>query len=124
MGLEYKIDVDAHVVRVTVTRDTSVGEIRNAVKAVIADPLFGSDMSILADFRELRWIPSTQELKQVAELVGAVAKHVKRRTAMVVSNDLVFGAVRIFSLLAKAKGFQTRPFKDMDKACEWLELQP
>ncbi len=124
MGFEYKIDVKAHVVRVTVTREISVGEIRDAVTAVTADPLFDGNMTILADFRELRWIPSTRELKEVAELVAAVTESVKRRTAMVVSNDLLFGAARLFSLLAKTKGVQARPFKDMDKACEWLELQP
>ncbi len=123
MGLEYKIDSDAHVVRVTVTRESSVGEIRDVVKAVVTDPLFDNDMPILADFREVRWIPSTRELKEIAELVGAVTDKFECRLAMVVSNDLLFGAARLFSLLAKTKGFQTRPFKDTDKACEWLELQ-
>jgi hypothetical protein len=121
MSLEIEIDVASHVVNVTGVRDTSVMEIREAAEAVVDDPQFDRDMHVLGDFREMRWIPSTRELKDVAEFVGSIKEHYCPRTAMVVSNDLLYGVARLFSLIAKTKGYKAKPFKDLSKARAWLQ---
>ncbi len=122
MSLEFEIDVASHLVNVTGVRESSVGEIREAVEACVEDPQFDRGMQVLADFRDFRWIPSTRELKEVAEFISSIRGKRCPRTALVVSNDLLYGVARIFSLLAKTKGYSTKPFKDLPAARAWLKL--
>ncbi len=122
MSLQFEIDVASHLVNVTGVSETSVGEIREAVEAMVEDPRFDREMQVLGDFREMRWIPSTQEVKDLAKFIGTIQKNHHPRTALVVSNELLYGVARIFSLLAKTKGYRARPFKDLSTARAWLEL--
>lgn len=122
MSLEFEIDVASHLLSVTGVRDSSVGEIREAVEAVVENPQFDQDMKILVDFRDFRWIPSTRELKEVAECISVLRRDFSPRTALVVSNDLLFGVARLFSWIAKTKGYSAKPFKELSEARAWLKL--
>ena len=98
----------------------TLAEVKAVIAAGTADAPPGRDCCLLMDIRRSGALPSTIDLKDFAEFLGDLPKHVAARSAWLVSEDLRFGLARMLSVYAEERGITIRVFRESDAARTWL----
>ncbi len=123
MSFSYTISEKRHLVTAMVYEPTglSVSELCRAIIAeVTADPKFYPDYRLLADFRRMDFQPSSDEVKDIAFLLGQNKEFFKDKVAVVVSGTLAYGLARMTSIYAELEGFSIMVFDDFEEATGWM----
>jgi len=65
---------------------------------------------------------STEQVRRLVQRAARMVRDVKLGpTAIVTTNDVVFGMARMFSILAESVGVDAAVFRDVPSATRWLE---
>ncbi len=121
MAVSYRIDKALGLLVVVGRGAITDQEIGEYAETVAADPDLACVRMELADFRDAEFTVSPAGITRLAGLDRerlASLGEVKR--ALVVSNDLQYGLVRMYGQYLALAGHQVMPFRDMEEAREWL----
>jgi hypothetical protein len=116
------IDLEKGIVYSTVTGTITVAEVRADMARLAAEPVYAPDMPGIIDMCNATAGLSSDELRQIAEVVKNSPKVVAHtRRALLVSTDLMFGLYRMFATFASDGSMEYQIFRDKKPAYAWIE---
>jgi hypothetical protein len=100
----------------------STGEVRSTILNSLSDPQCPTNPSLLINLAESISIRSrsSDDIRTMADFVSSLRKRFNKRIALVVSNDLAYGLMRMSSAGSEERGIETEVFRKIDDAREWL----
>jgi hypothetical protein len=124
--ITYRIDADSGVVHVTFQGRVTVDEFREHRKSLVGDAAFRPSMHRLTDVRELTALPSTDELRSLAE-VGAEARRNEPagvRRGVIVSSPAAYGIVRQYQAFLEFAGRSVDILASDEEVRMWIAGLP
>lgn len=123
MGIRFLIDLPCRCVVTRMWGSVSGADIHEYLRAMRAHPDFNPDYPRIVDMRRITQMPTTSEMRMLAQTVSAMAGGTGRR-ALIADRDYPFGLLRMFEIIAGIHSTETdyRAFRDPASAAEWLEL--
>lgn len=126
MPITSHIDPASGLITLTVHGPVDGAMIKQALEAVVEDPLFTLGADVLWDFAEARGQnPSGEGIQDLVRFVGSLRE--KRgsgyRVAIVTRGDLEYGFARMYEAYAENLPFVLKVFRDRDEATLWLKSQ-
>lgn len=121
MPISYSIDPGLRLLKMRLTGEVSVPDLRRTMKSIMADPRFTAELRVLGDVRGIDARFTSSDLVQYQ----AWRKTLPRfgRMAIVTSNEYEYGMARMFEQATGAVGGTAfRVFRDMQEARAWLDL--
>jgi len=126
MSIEYTLKDEGHFVHTEGQGVLTDEELRAYVESVNSDPRIQREGRELLDLRAVSQINVSAEcIEQLAHFRKSPDQSPEEwKTAIVVSQDLMFGLSRMFQLSAEVADFpaQIGVFKDLCEAREWLGI--
>ena len=103
--------------------DITYEELQRVFDEVPAMPGFRKGLKLVADGRESRTALTGAEIQRLAHY----AKHVEAawgetKWAVLATNDVIYGLVRIYMALTSEYDIQTHVFRSVEQANDWLGL--
>lgn len=123
MSLSYQIDEGTHTIRVVGEGTFDVTHCEEFARAVAAELASRPGWPIVADCRELVWIPWPSEVRQVAMVLGELRSAYTGPVAIVLSRPVVFGLARMLATLVEPFGVRMMPFWEPLQAETWCMLE-
>jgi hypothetical protein len=123
VALTYSIDDAAHTLRVRGEGMLDVAHCDAVTRAVAAELSSRPGWPILADVRELTWVPWPNEVRQVAMVIMEMRAAYTGPIAIVVARPVVFGLARMLSTLVEPVGVRMMPFWSVEDAASWCAQQ-
>jgi hypothetical protein len=123
MPITFSVSVTEKLIRTVAVGEITVEDIVEYVQQQMNHPDIRPGMHELVDMRE-----ATLELsyKKVQQLVGNIEpfneKVGEARCALVSGKDISFGFARMYEMMAEQTGVETRAFRVMGPALEWLGI--
>ena len=125
VSITYRIDREARRVRTRCAGFVTVADVRDHFRALAEDPDCPEKLDVLLDLREVTSMPSTEQLAEVAQAIGAIRSRVRfGRCAIVATSDALFGTARVFEVAAARVFDTTGVFRGPTEAETWLEDRP
>jgi hypothetical protein len=122
MPIHFAIDPGKRLVAYVIERNATAGEASAFLDAVIRHPDYRWGFDFFGDRRGVK-APESHYICSVAVEVNARAQQLAPcRWAVVVSDLLGFGMMRMCALLVEESGVIIHPFQDFDEAVAWLNL--
>jgi general stress protein 26 len=121
MPLSFEVAADERVARVSGRGPASFDDLVRVMHAVVADPAFGPDVDVLADFRELDYTPSLREIRQLGGHFESVRAVMPPRVGIVVKDRVQLRLGRFAALVAGLLRFDLAVFDDAREAEAWLD---
>jgi general stress protein 26 len=90
------------------------------MRQLAADPHYCSSYDVIADFRQVNYLPSFGELRKLASEFGQLRTAFKGRVAIVVKNGGQLKLGRFAQILAQMIDFELSVFQDPHLALHWL----
>ena len=99
-----------------------VQELKKTFLAGLADPQCPPHPALMFDVRASTSLTTrtSAEIQDVARFLGEHADAIGRRCAVLVTEDVHFGLIRMGSTYTQDTGVQTEIFRDMSEALTWL----
>jgi hypothetical protein len=123
MALNYSLDPQARIVRITYAANPSFEEWAGMMRAIFQDADYAPGWGLLSDRRAVRE-PQTKAF--IEGVVAFLRRHQRElehgRWAMVVSGIAVYGMARMAQELAGELPVKLGVFTDVDEAREWLAM--
>jgi hypothetical protein len=124
MPVTYRIDPRDRMVYLNTAGEFSFAEWRDAMLAVLADPLYRPGFNFLSDRRQETTTPDPESARGAVDFLSDHAEQMGRfRWAAVSNNPAIFGMQRMFTILAEMKGIPAVAFTDEAAALRWLHGQ-
>ncbi len=121
MPITYDIDVERRLVRVVASGKPTAAEWLAAVDAALADPRFLPGFDCLYDRSRVGLVPDGLTLRRLAkDCAPALERFHGGRLAVVVSQPVVYGMMRMASVFAEALGLALDVFWTETAALAWL----
>lgn len=98
----------------------SFDEFIESMNRLTEQPSFSPEFDVLADFREVEYLPSLTELKAFAEVWGKVRASFRGRLGMVVRNRRQLKLGRFAAFFASLLHFELAVFTSEHEAFAWL----
>jgi len=101
-------------------------EIIDAFDRAMADPRFPKNARFLMDVTQSKSLAgrTVDELHRVVDHFGPRAGKVGHRCALVAESAVHFGLMRMAAVFTETYGVDTRVFKTVEGAVEWLNRDP
>ena len=123
MPIHYAIDRARRVVHIEMSGAVGPIETLEFLERLAADPELRPAMAQLVDFRRVQAAPSLPDSEAVAQGFARLRYRFEGvRCAVLVSDPLMYGAIRQLALLAARAAVDVRPFVDVRGAQRWLGL--
>jgi hypothetical protein len=121
MPLSYSIDSELGIVRIVVVGGATQSEQTGLADAWSNDPHYKPGMPILLDNRLREEVVSSGHIREMADLTKkSDVLEPGTRCAVVVASDVEFGLTRMYATLAEGGPMETRVFRDIAEAEDWL----
>jgi len=117
----YRIDTAAGIVEVL--GPGTLADLETRVRRLLADPDYRQGFGFLRN-RTGMAAPSTQELRAMIEFLGRFEALHGTRWAVVATDPVNFGMMRMGEILAEPHGIMIAVFNDQDEAVRWLTEKP
>jgi hypothetical protein len=91
MPFSHAICAAEETVLVTANGEITIRSAQRAVSDVQADPQFRPDYRVLVDLREMKYSPSTEDIRVLASTLGEARDSYRGKVAVVVSGKFQFG---------------------------------
>lgn len=113
---------DGRIVIVKMVGEYALSELRDVVTRALEDRACPANRVMLLDLRESLAIErrSTTEVADMARLLPSINPRPNRRVAMVVSQNVAFGLMRLGSVFAAQAGVLAGVFREVEAARAWL----
>lgn len=119
--LPYRIDTKAGIVEISGAESDSVLDFSETIDAVLADPAYRHEFGFLRD-RRGHEAPSTRFIQSAMALLKRKKAVAGTRWAVVVSDQVNYGMIRMASMLAD--GVDVAVFNELTQAQRWLIEAP
>jgi len=103
--------------------DVTLEECLDVQHRVLADPRMRPGLHWLADCCGATGLPSTSDLRTIAQEFEPLVKAGVGPVALVTGSAFVYGVARMFSVFAETVGLRVAVFPDLAEAREWLDSQ-
>lgn len=121
MHVTRSIDTDKRIAIATVTGEITVAEVRADMARLATKPGNVPDMPGIVDMRGATAGLTSDELRQIAEVIKNSPKAVNgARRALLVGSDLMYGLYRMFAAFASDGTTEFRVFRDEKLAWAWI----
>ena len=123
MSVEYMIDLEKRLLVLKGTGVVTGPDMHAYVGRVLEDPDVRSVTKELVDFRQAEFNMGPEDVRGFAsaDRTRFDGLQIERR-AILVSNELQFGLMRMYGQYMASMQQDVRSFYDMDEALRWLEL--
>jgi len=119
--IHYAIDTALGIVYVDMSGAISPPEVLLFLERLAVDPALRPAMPQLIDVTRVHSSPSVTESEVVAHGFARLRHRFEgARCAVVVTDPLMYGAIRQFAALAARAGVDVRPFLELAEAQAWL----
>lgn len=120
--MEYIIDVDRSIIRVTAGSAVTPEHVLNLRKALEADPRVKPHMNVLVDLRPTAtFVITPAQLRELADTRGDARPYREgMKVALVGSATASFATARSYEGASKSGRSQVRAFSDLNFALAWL----
>jgi hypothetical protein len=123
MPISYHIDRDLGLLVVKAVGAIRDKDVQRYKSALMDDPNLECVRKEICDFREATVAMSPERMGEVARVHEAVFDGVgSTMCAVIVSSDLLYGLVRMYTHCVGGLGHEVLPFRDVPEALEWLGL--
>ena len=124
MPITYTIDKHSRFIHRVVSGIVTSDEILANITEILQHPAYQPGMKSLTDLRATQHYASPQEVRQIANFILGQSEKVQGgKAAVVVSQDVSFGMVRMLELLTESSPLSIGVFKDLQEAYEWLGIE-
>lgn len=121
MPVRYRIDTRRHAVFSTAEGVVTDDELLANQRAVQEDPQFSPDLDLLFDARPVTELRATSDGIRLLALTSPFAAGSRR--ALVADSDEVFGMARMYESRSAGSPGETRSFRQIEEALDWLHLE-
>lgn len=124
MNYTYQIWPDHNLILDKMVGKTSLQDYFGAIQKPFSDPDFRSGMDVLADMRQVELEFGYEEARALANQISETPKMAYGKIAVVMTETLQFGTMRMMGSAAEGKGVfsEYKVFKDYPEARIWLDL--
>jgi hypothetical protein len=119
--VDYRIDAATGIVEVS--GQGSSADLEAMFQLLLADPAYRRGLGFLRNRSGLP-APSTPELRGMIELAARFEAFHGARLAIVATDPVNFGMMRMGEVLAEPHGITIAVFNDEDEAIRWLTEKP
>lgn len=121
MPLQYEITEESTLL-VRASGNVTYAEVQSAFDDLLKEPrrADAGDVRVLADAREVTDVPSTKDLRTIAQNLGTLLGRGRSSIAVVTESAFVYGIARMFGVFAERVSVNVRAFRCMDEARAWL----
>ena len=124
MPVTYSIDNARNIIHTRCEGEVTFQEVTDHFAKLISDPTCPPRLNVLLDLTGLTSAPTSEQVRRVSSVIEDSRKHIVFDTcAIAVSSELLYGMMRIFEVFTEKNFRQTRTFRSLDKAREWLNEQ-
>lgn len=120
MSFTHHLDATAGQLTVVGSGRSDYPETEAAIRWPAAQPAFEPRFAILADLRQLDYVPSFEEARGFAEVLKSQRPLLQGPVAVVVEGVVAIGIVRLIAMLARFNGVRMQAFHDPARAQQWL----
>ena len=124
MPITFTVSTEENLIRTVAVGEIHLEDILQYVEAQMGHPDIGPGMNELVDMREAKLELSYKKMQQ---LVGGIEPFNEKvgegRCALVSDKDVSFGFARMYEMMAEQTGVETRAFRDMETALQWLGIE-
>ena len=122
MTISYSINPDEKLVYITIPGKTDLAEILEIMRQLGVDERLGPGFGILTDARTIDYIPSSTDVRRIAELASELALFSRYPNALVVSRMVHYGLGNMLALITERRGALVQPCYEIEEARAWLRL--
>ena len=123
MPITFTVNVAENLIRTVAVGPIELEDIEQYVQQQMTHPDIRPGMHELVDMRAATLDLSYEKMKR---LVGRIEpfndKVGDARCALVSDNDVSFGFARMYEMMAEQTGVETRAFREIGPALEWLGI--
>jgi hypothetical protein len=123
MPITFTVSAAENLIRTVAEGEIGLEDIVSYVQAQMEHPEIRPGMHELVDMRRARLNLSYEKMQK---LVGSIEpfneKLGEARCALVTDEDISFGFARMYEMMAEQTGVETRAFREMKPALEWLGI--
>jgi len=120
MPYTHELDATAGQLTVVGSGRSDFRETEAAIRWPADQPAFESRFAVLADLRELDYVPSFEEARGFAEVFKSQRLLLQGPVAVVVEGVVEIGIARLIAMLARFNGVRMQAFHDPARALQWL----
>ncbi len=123
MPIHYTIDKKNRAVYLTAAGRAVHDDFADVIDRLAEDEDFKPGMGLLCDYSKLEFNIPADEVEALSVRMRKLS-HVFSgcRVALISAGDLEYGLMRMFSLISSEAQFETRVFRQIENAREWLGL--
>ncbi len=123
MPIRYSVDKQNRVVYLTAEGRAVHRDFEVLIDQLAADPDIEPGMKLLADYRKLEFNIPGDEIEDLSQQMMKLSPaFTDCQLALISAGDLEYGLMRMFTLLSSEAEFETRVFRKLENAREWLGL--
>lgn len=120
----YTIDAKERLIRTRCSGFVNVEEVTEHFRELASDPACPDYLDVLLDLSSINSLPDKRELQAVTVELGRVRARVRfGLCAIVVERLVLYGMLRMFSVMAQDYFSSIRVFRDIAEAEAWLASQ-
>ncbi len=121
MKISFEIDATLQVVSVDYHENPTFQEIEKVFSEILAHPDYKTGFDFIVDRSRLREGPSAEYVEKLIKFLSANEEQVQgSHWAIIVSNALNHGMVRMVQLLAADKNITIKIFRSLEEGKVWL----
>jgi len=125
MPITFTVSAEDNLIRTVAVGKIRFDDIVSYVKEQMSHPDIRPGMHELVDMREATLDLSYDKMRQLVESIEPFNEQVgEARCALVSNRDISFGFARMYEMMAEQTGVETRAFREIDPALEWLGITP
>jgi len=123
MPIRYDIDRTDRVVYLTAEGRGTHGDFEDLIDRLAEDEDFQPGMRLLCDYSKFEFNLPADEVEEISQQMRRLSPaFTDCRLALISAGDLEYGLMRMFTLLSSEAEFETRVFRKLENAREWLGL--
>jgi hypothetical protein len=124
MPITFNIDRNTRIIHTVCSGDVTLAEVLEHFQTLEKDTNCPRHLHVLLDMSEQTSVPGAGEIRAVGEAIRAIRKTVHfGMCAIVVQRDVLYGMARMLEVIAEQWFDETRVFRHVTAAEEWLILQ-
>ena len=125
MPITYTIDRQQNLIHTMGAGDITFAEVLDHFQALAADPAFNPGTDVLLDLLGCTSPPSNAQVREAAAFLEHRSVRLRfGRCAVVASQDVMYGMMRIFQVFAESAFASIRVFRNLEDARLWLNASP
>ncbi len=120
MPVKYRFD--SNIVVIEMVGEYSLDDLRRAFLDSLADPARPTDSFLLINMTDSLSIKtrSVDDIRDMATFVASLGERFDNRVALVATDDFRYGLLRMGSFGSEQRGIDSRVFRDLAQARNWL----